>query len=196
MLDNHMRMSLNHIISTLGIQSCRTISKLPFLLSVIFANGPGTSGSSIHCLSNAVLLPTPLSHPEIDGLVHLIERLESSVPLPQNPTLNPPRRSFSSLVSHELLRRHSKDIIQFLQSSLFRLRNKEEDHNEGADVQAGVETKCARNGEFGEDSWETDSQDCCPEEACGNCPSHTNFTVGQGKHFGAVGEGDGTFSWT
>lgn len=75
-------------------------------------------------------------------MVTYIERLQLSVTLPQDPPLEPPRCSFSSLVCDKLLARNCKDVIKLLQSSLLCFRNKEEDHDEGKDVQTGVEAEC------------------------------------------------------
>lgn len=48
------------------------------------------------------------------GMATYIERLQLSVPLPQDPPLEPPRRSLSSLVCDEFLARNGKDVIKLL----------------------------------------------------------------------------------
>lgn len=88
-----------------------------------------------------------------------VERLQLSVSLPQNPPFEPPRRSFAGLVGNELLARYCEDVVELLQGPLLGLRNKEEDHDESTDIEAGVESKGASWSEGGEDSREGDGQD-------------------------------------
>lgn len=99
------------------------------------------------------------------------------------------------LVRDEFLARHSKDVIEFFEGPLFRLGDKEEDHAQGDDVEAGVEAEGASGCECGEESREGDRKDCGPEEAGCHGPAHSYLSVGEGENFGGVGEGDGTFAW-
>ena len=88
-----------------------------------------------------------------------VKRLQLSVSLPQNPPLEPPRRSFAGLVGNELLARYCKDVVKLFQSPLLSLRDKEEDHDESADVEASVEAESASGTEGSEDGRERDGQD-------------------------------------
>ena len=88
-----------------------------------------------------------------------VKRLQLSVSLPQNPSLEPPRRSFASLVGNEPLAGYCKDVVKLLQRPLLGLRDKEEDHDESADIQAGIESKSASRSKGSEDGWEGDGQD-------------------------------------
>lgn len=80
--------------------------------------------------------------PAIKRVIHIIKRLELSVFLLQNVSLEPPRRGLAGLVSDELLTRHGENVIELLQSPLLGLRHEEEDHDKRAYVQSGVETEC------------------------------------------------------
>lgn len=56
-------------------------------------------------------------------------------------------------------RRDTENIIKFFQRTLLRLGEKEEDQEEGDDVQAGVEAESTRGGEGGERAGEGDGED-------------------------------------
>ena len=70
-----------------------------------------------------------------------VERLQLCVSLPQHPPLEPPRRNLTSLVRNELLARNGENVVKLLQGPLLGFRDKEEDHDECADVETGVEAE-------------------------------------------------------
>ena len=77
----------------------------------------------------------------LDVLIERVQRLELSILLEEHPPLNEPWKPGTSLVFGELSERYGKDIVEFFQCSLLGFWHEEEDHNEGYDVQSGVETK-------------------------------------------------------
>lgn len=98
------------------------------------------------------------------------------------------------LIANEASAWNSKDVIEFLEGSLFCLRDKEEDHDEGHNVETGVEAESTCWGESCQDTWEGDGEDSGPEKAGGDGPTHSDFSVGEWEDFGRVGEWDGTFT--
>ena len=117
-----------------------------------------------------------------------VKRLQLSVSLPQNPPLEPPRRSFAGLVGNELLARYCKDVVKLLQSSLLGLRDKEENHDERADVQPSIEPESTSRSESSENGRERDGEDRGPEETGCDSPAHAYFSVGQREDFSRIGE--------
>jgi hypothetical protein len=113
---------------------------------------------------------------------------------PKDIRLNPPRQHSPALMAHKPPRRNRKDIIEFFQGSLFRLRKPQEYHDERDEIKAGVEGEGAGGRHGGEHAGECDGEDGGPEETCCDGPGHAYFAVGEGEDFGGVGEWDGAFA--
>lgn len=77
----------------------------------------------------------------LKAAVHIVKRLKLGVLLPQHISLEPPRSSFACLVSNEPATGDSEDVIELFQSPLLCLWNKQEDHDERANIQSSVEAK-------------------------------------------------------
>jgi hypothetical protein len=77
----------------------------------------------------------------IIGTKTYIERFQLRITLPQHPSFEPPRRSFTSLVGDELLARDGEDVVELFQGPLLGFRYKEEDHDEGANIETGIESE-------------------------------------------------------
>lgn len=135
--------------------------------------------------------------------------------------LDPPRQDGEALVLHEGARGDGEDVVEFLlwkrkcqyspkggksstsspqwgqktyQSALLRLGQPQEDHDEGTDVETGVESECTGGGHGGQHARERDGQDGGPEETSGDGPGHADLSVRQREHLGRVGERDGSFA--
>ena len=72
-----------------------------------------------------------------------IKRWTDCVLLSKNIAFEPPRKYGKELVAHEGPSWHCKDIVELFECTLLCLRDKQEDHAEGAYVECGVETKGA-----------------------------------------------------
>lgn len=59
----------------------------------------------------------------------------------ENITLDPPGQDLECLIRHMGLGWHSEDVVEFFQSALFGLRDQEEDHHQGGDVEEGIESE-------------------------------------------------------
>ena len=64
--------------------------------------------------------------------------------LAQNPRLEPPRKYCSTLVADELSLGYGKDIVEFFESALLGLWDKEENQAQGNQVETCVKCKCTR----------------------------------------------------
>lgn len=73
--------------------------------------------------------------------------------------LDPPRQDLRELVIHVSARRDGKDVVQFLERALLSLRQPEEDHDAGNDVEGGVEAKRALDGHGEDHAWEGQRED-------------------------------------
>lgn len=113
---------------------------------------------------------------------------------PEDVGLDPPRQHLAGLVGHELACRDGEDVVELLERALLGLGHEEEDHDEGDEVEAGVEAEGAGGRHGGQHTWEGDGKDGGPEEASSDGPGHADFAVGEGEDFGGVGEGDGAFA--
>ncbi|KAF3068263.1 hypothetical protein CFAM422_007916 [Trichoderma lentiforme] len=81
-------------------------------------------------------------------IVELVQRSLGSTPLEEDVLLEPPGQGDSELVLHESANRHSKDIVELLESALHSLGYPEEDHDERDNVEASVEAECTNGLEF------------------------------------------------
>ena len=102
---------------------------------------------SLKLLLSHAELATSFRSSEVNGLVHIIQGLQRSAALPQDPALDPKWSRLTSLVRDEFLTRNGKDIVELLERALLRLRHKEEDHEECGDVESGVEAKSSHVAE-------------------------------------------------
>lgn len=126
--------------------------------------------------------------------IKLVQRLQRSVPLEENPPLEPVGQGFRELVAHEDAGGDGEDVVELLEGALFGFREPEEDHDEGDDVETRVEAEGADDAEVGEHDGEADGEDGSPEEAGCYGPGHSYLAVGEWEDFSGVGEGDGTFA--
>ncbi|KAK5632845.1 hypothetical protein RRF57_008559 [Xylaria bambusicola] len=92
---------------------------------------------SLHLLRGFIRLSLPLPN----GVCVVVERLKCGALLEENPSLEPPRDDFGNLVVNELAGRDSEYIVELLECALLGLRNQEEDHEEGQDVEASVQAE-------------------------------------------------------
>jgi len=65
---------------------------------------------------------------------------------------------------------------------------KQEDHEERAHVQSGIEAEGTYRVECGKQSWKRDREDSRPEQASGDRETHSDFSVRQREDFGTVRE--------
>jgi len=112
----------------------------------------------------------------------------------ENVALDPVRRNLGDLVAHVTASGNGKNVVEFLECALFRLWKPQEDHEEGKQVHACIEAKHANGMKGSEHTRQCKRQDRRPKVVGGNSPGHTNFTMGQWKDFGTVGEGHGAFT--
>ena len=114
-----------------------------------------------------------LVHKSLDGVVFGLELVQFGADgaLPEeNPSLDPPRKDLRQLVVCVCPCGHCKDIVQLFQRALHGLREEQEDHNEGNDVQGRVEAERTLDGHCLDHSWERQRQNCCPEIVGGYGP--------------------------
>lgn len=128
------------------------------------------------------------------NVLEVVERLLLGVLLEEDPALEPPGESDGGLVLGELADGDGEDPVELLEGALLGLRDEEKDHDEGNDVETGVEAKGTDGVETVEEEGERGTQNGGPEEASGDGEAHTGLTVGQRVDFGRVGEGHGTFT--
>lgn len=135
-------------------------------------------------------------HPaQIGGdLVELVQGRLGRVPLEEDVLLEPPGQGDGELVLHKGADGDGEDVVELLEGALHRLGDPEEDHDEGDDVEAGVQAKGADGVELLEQEGERGAEHGGPEQARGDGEAHARLAVGQGVHLGAVGEWDGTFT--
>ena len=126
--------------------------------------------------------------------IELIQRLQPGALLEQDIALHPIRQRLRKLIAHMGPSRHRKHVIELLEGALLGLGDPEEDHDEGGEVQAGVEAEGADGVEGAEEAREGDAEDGGPEEAGGDGPGHADLAVREREDFGAVGEGHGAFA--
>lgn len=116
--------------------------------------------------------------------------------LAQDPGLEPPWQDSEALVLHEGTSWGGEDVVELLEGALLGLWHPEEQHDEGENVETGVEAEEADWSQDRQHTWEGDGENGGPEETGRYSPGHTNFSVGQREDLGGVGEWNGSFSWT
>lgn len=127
-------------------------------------------------------------------MVKVIQGLEGGLLVPENVALDEPRQPGAGLVPPEATQGHGKDVVEFFERALLGLRHEEEDHDQGAHVEARVEAECARRGQGRQHAREGDGQNSGPEEARRHGPAHADFSVRQGEDFGRVRERHGSLA--
>lgn len=80
------------------------------------------------------------------------------------------------------------------QSTLLGLREPQEDHDQGDNIETCVEAESTNRMHRMKHGREGDGQDCSPEQAGGYSPGHANLTMAQGEDLGRVGEGNRAFA--
>jgi hypothetical protein len=80
-----------------------------------FSHGYTVTNSSNACFATTFLVP------EVNALVHIIQRLKRSISLPQDPALEPVWSSLAALVGDEATARYGKEVIKFLKRALLSL---------------------------------------------------------------------------
>lgn len=126
--------------------------------------------------------------------VKLVQGLELGITLPEDPPLDEPRHELGDLVLGKLAGGDGEDIVELLEGALLGLGNKEEDHDQGEDVEACVDAKGAQDARPLEQERESYAQHGGPEQTGCDGKTHANLSVRQGEHLGAVRERDGTFT--
>jgi len=128
------------------------------------------------------------------NLFEVVERLELSLSVPEDPPSDEVREAFLELVSCMLRRGDGEDVVKLFKCTLLGLRHQEEDHDERKHVEPSVESKGTRAAESSEHSREGEGEDGCPEKASRYSPGHANLTMCEREHLGRVSEGYGTFA--
>lgn len=121
-------------------------------------------------------------------------RLTDGIALPKHPALDEPGQDLGELVLGERAGGDSKDLVKLLEGKLLGLGDKEEDQDQGNDIGAGIEAKSANRPQSLEHGRESEGENGCPEEVCGNGPRHANFTMGQRETLCRVGPRNGAFT--
>ena len=127
--------------------------------------------------------------------IEVVERLQLGILSEEHVALEPPGQCFGKLVLGVHTSGYSKDVVQFFERTLLGLGYEQEDKTQGSNIKAGVKGECTDRVEGDEDTREGDGEDRSPEEASGDSPRHTNFTMREREHLGRVGEWDGPFTW-
>lgn len=127
-------------------------------------------------------------------LLKVIQLLASSILLPQDIPLEPPRQRLRKLVIHVSPRRHAKDVVQLFERTLFRLGQPEEYHDEGEGVHACVKAECTSDAERAQLSRESQRDDGGPEVVGRDGPGHADLTMGKREDFCGVGKWHGALS--
>ena len=89
---------------------------------------------------------------------------------------------------------YSKDVVEFLQRPLLCLRHEEEDHDEGDNVEAGVETESTNGVEAVDQEREGDTEESGKTQASSDGETHTKLTVRQREDLGRVGKRNRTLT--
>lgn len=113
-----------------------------------------------------------------DGRLEMVQRLAPSVLALQNPPVKPVRKGLGELIVHVRTGRDGEDVIKLLERPLLRLRNPEENHDKGGDVEEGVEAKSALRLEGRNHLREGDGKSRGPEQTGRHRPAHADLTVG------------------
>lgn len=87
-------------------------------------------------------------------MLEVVQRLLLGVALPEDVALEPVGESNLELVAGELADGKGKDPVEFLEGSLLGLRDPEEDHDEGDDVETSIETESTDDAELVEQEGE------------------------------------------
>lgn len=74
-------------------------------------------------------------------VLEVVEGFEDGVLLHEDPAVEPPWEGLEALVVHVCAGRDGEDVIELFEGALFGFRHPEEDHHEGHDVRASVETE-------------------------------------------------------
>ena len=127
-------------------------------------------------------------------ILKVVQRLQLRILAPEDVSLDPPRQPRTSLILPETPERDGKDVVEHFEGALLSLRDEEEDHDERADVHAGIEAERAGGCHGGEHAWEGDAKNGGPEQASGHGPAHADFSVRERENLCAVGKRDRTFS--
>lgn len=130
-----------------AIINCRSLT-LPFSLNC------RTSGKNVELRSNVSLVSRSLrdarssialsTKPALSGVIVLllafgITKLRTSgAHSEENVDFDPPWGHLECLKTHMGLGRHSKNVVDFLESALIRLRNPREDRHQRGDVECGI----------------------------------------------------------
>jgi len=104
------------------------------------------------------------------------------------------RKSLLDLVRGKLARGNGKDLVELLKGTLLSFRKQEEDHDEGNDVETGVEAERSGRGHRGQHSRERDGKDSGPEQTRRYSPSHAHLSVGKREDLGRVRERNGSLA--
>lgn len=72
----------------------------------------------------------------------MVKRLERGILLEKDPPLDEPWKSLPNLVVDELGSRQAENVIELFQSSLFCFGDPQEDHDQGNDIEAGIQAEC------------------------------------------------------
>jgi hypothetical protein len=78
-------------------------------------------------------------------VIELVQRLEHNITA-HDILVEKPRQCLGNLVVHVCACWDGENVIQLLECALLRLGDPEEDHDEGDDVETGVEAECALGG--------------------------------------------------
>lgn len=127
-------------------------------------------------------------------VVVVVELGAFGIALPEDPAPDPPGKDGAQRVLGVHTVGNGKNVVQLLKRLLLRLGNADEDHGQGDQVEARIETEDTNGLQDRKHARQGHGQNRGPEVVGGDSPRHADLTMRQGEHLGGVHEGNGTFT--